>query len=689
MSRDTTSSRPARRPKTAPSGDYDASAITVLEGLEAVRKRPGMYIGSTGSGGLAHLVWEILDNAVDEAIAGHASHVEVRLHADGSVSVTDNGRGIPVDIEARTGRVALLVVLTTLHAGGKFGGGSYQASGGLHGVGASVVNALSERLTAEVCRDAKVHRIEFSRGTPGHFDAQGNFTASEELRVTKAPKGRRTGTTIRWWPDPQVFLPDAALDASEVHARARRITFLVPGLGIAVTDERPDGESACYRSADGLADMVEALSPTRPVAPTLRATGEGTYTETVPVLTDGELRDQEVERTMSVDVALRWCEGYDSTTESFVNVVRTSGGGTHVTGFERALVRELNAAARATKVLRDKDDNFVKDDCLEGLVAVVTVRIDEPQFESQTKDVLGTPPAAAVVNQVVGAALRAFLSAPKSKRPARAILTKVASAAKARIAARAQREAVRKRNAVESSSLPAKLVDCRTRDRARAELALVEGASAMGSARAARDSEFQALLPLRGKVLNTHRATVKAALDNAEIAGIVSAVGAGFGPSFDVTQSRYGKVVILVDADVDGAHIRCLLLTLFHRHMRPLLEAGMVYAAVPPLFKITETGAKGKVHWCVDEAERDAVLARIGAERVKSVMRMKGLGEMDADELRDTTMDPSTRSLRRMTVADAADAASMFELLMGSEVPPRREYITTHAADVDRDAIDA
>ena len=698
---------PASTPRGEKKGaDYTARHLLVLEGLEAVRKRPGMYIGSTDSRGLMHCVWEIIDNSVDEALGGHGSRIEVFLHPDGSVAVHDEGRGIPVDLEPKTGLSGVEVVMTKLHAGGKFGGGSYAASGGLHGVGASVVNALSSRLDVEVDRDGATHSISFRRGVPGVFDGtgpDGAFTAQSGLAKGRrsAKKAGVTGTRIRYWADRQIFLKDARVSLEELYSRARQTAFLVPGLALVVHDNRGiDGAEntvETFHYAGGISEYCDYLAKDRPISDTLRLTGSGTFTETVPVLDEaGHMSPQEVERRLDVDVALRWGTEYDTTVRSFVNIIITPKGGTHLTGFERALVKTVNEHLRAVKLLKVNDDPVVKDDILEGLTAVVTVRLAEPQFEGQTKEVLGTPAAARIVTAVVSEELKNFLSSNhrNTKPQARAVLEKIAAAARTRIAARMHKETQRRKNALETSALPAKLADCRSDDVDKSELFVVEGDSALGTAKLARSSEFQALLPIRGKILNVQKSSVADMLKNAECAAIIQVVGAGTGRSFDLDAARYGKIIMMADADVDGSHIRTLLLTLFYRYMRPLVEAGRVYAAVPPLHRIEVIGqgrAKNEYLYTYSDAELKRTLADLQrrGKRIKDpVQRYKGLGEMDADQLAETTMDPRRRMLRRISLVDAEASEKMFEMLMGTDVAPRREYIVNSAALLDRSRID-
>jgi DNA gyrase subunit B len=700
----------ARMPAGAVADAYTARHLSVLEGLDAVRKRPGMYVGSTDSRGLQHCLWEIFDNAVDEALGGHCSRIEVILHADGSAEVRDNGRGIPVDVERKTRLTGVELVMTRLHAGGKFGGGSYTASGGLHGVGASVVNALSARLDVEVDRDGRTWAASFRRGVTGEFAGPGpdaEFTRKAGLRplgrLTGTGRARKaTGTRIRFWPDRQVFLRDARLGFDTVAERARQTAYLVPGLAITICEEPPGGSESDeprqvqFRFDGGISEFCAHLSSAEPVTDAIRLTGSGNFTETIPVLDDrGHMTPTEVERELTVDVAVQWGSGYDTVVRSFVNVIATPHGGTHVTGFERAMVRTLNDQLRAARLLRNGDEPVTKEDVLEGLVAVVSVRLPEPQFEGQTKEVLGTPAASRIVAQVVGAQLKAYLETPPrgAKQQARSVLEKVVSAARTRIAAREHRDNQRRKSALASSSLPAKLVDCRSADD-RSELFIVEGDSALGTAKLARDSEFQALLPIRGKILNVQKASLADMLKNTECAAIIQVIGAGSGSSFDLDSARYQRVVLLADADVDGAHIRTLLLTLFHRYLRPMLEAGRVFAAVPPLHRIELTNPrKGqeKYRYTYSDSELNRTLLELerrGQRWKEPVQRYKGLGEMDASQLAETTMDPRHRTLRRIRIEDAAAATEIFSLLMGSEVAPRRDFIVSGAAELDPSRID-
>lgn len=681
--------------------DYSASDLAVLEGLDAVRKRPGMYIGSNDGRGLMHCLWEIVDNAVDEAIAGHCRLITITLSPDGSALVSDNGRGIPVDVEPKTKLTGVEVVMTKLHAGGKFGDGNYATSGGLHGVGASVVNALSSRLDVEVDRGGKTHAMSFRRGVPGEFDGEDetvSFRKKSGLRVIAKVPRTRTGTRVRWWADRQVFTTDADYDLAALRQRAQQTTFLVPGLVIDLHDERDPKApyTERFQHKGGIGEYVSALSAGEPIHSVIRIQGTGHFKETVPVLDDqGHMSPQEVERDLHVDIALLWDAGYETNVRSFVNVIATPKGGTHVTGFERAIVKVFNEQLRASKILKTQEENVTKDDVLEGLTGVISVQVPEPQFEGQTKEVLGTPAATRIVGHVVSKELGAWFKNPPrgEKVPAKTLLEKVANAMRARVTARTHRDTQRRKTALESSALPAKLVDCRSNDISESELFIVEGDSALGTAKVARDAKYQALLPIRGKILNVQKASIADMLKNAECASIIQVIGAGSGRSFDLDLARYGKIILMSDADVDGAHIRTLLLTLIHRYMRPLIDDGRVFAAVPPLHRIEiiNQGKANELIYTYSDSEMKAVVADAAKrnKRVKDpVQRYKGLGEMDASQLRETTMDPTKRMLRRITMQDADAAEEVFALLMGSDVAPRKEFIIESAQRISRDTID-
>ncbi|GAA3653268.1 DNA topoisomerase IV subunit B [Nocardioides ginsengisoli] len=665
-----------------------------------------MYIGSTDTRGLMHCLWEIIDNGVDEALGGFARRVEVILHADDSVEVHDDGRGIPTDKEPKTGLPGVEVVATKLHAGGKFGGGSYVATGGLHGVGLSVVNALSSRMDIDVDRSPATQGLSFRRGVPGVFDGEGpsaGFTPQSGLtrKGGRVAKGK-SGTRIRFWPDRQIFTKDADFVLDGLIGRARQTSFIVPGLELVIRDQRAADKAEwteeSFRHDGGIAEFCDFLAHDEPVTEVLRLQGSDVFTETVPLLDDkGHMTPQDVERELTVDVAVRWGTGYDSELRSFVNVIATPKGGTHVSGFETALTKTFNDAMRGAKALKVNDADVIKEDILEGMTAVVTVRLAEPQFEGQTKEILGTPAARTVVRKVVAKELKEFLTSTKraEKAQAKLVMEKVVAASKTRIAARQHKETQRRKNALESSSLPAKLADCRSGDNERTELFIVEGDSALGTAKLARNAEFQALLPIRGKILNVQKASVGDMLKNAECASIIQVVGAGSGRTFDLDARRYGRIIFMADADSDGAHIRTLLATLFFKYMPDLVKAGRVYSAVPPLHRIEISAPKkgqDKYVYTYSDDELQRKLAELKKKNVKwkePVQRYKGLGEMDADQLAETTMDPRRRTLRRLTVDELEVAAEVFELLMGSDVAPRKEFLVQGAYEVDMETIDA
>ncbi|HUH53437.1 MAG TPA: DNA topoisomerase IV subunit B [Microbacteriaceae bacterium] len=686
---------------------YSARHLTVLEGLEAVRKRPGMYIGSTDSRGLMHCMWEIIDNSVDEALAGHGDKIEIVLHEDESVTVSDAGRGVPVDIEPKSGLSGVELVFTKLHAGGKFGGAGYSSSGGLHGVGASVVNALSARMDVEVDRAGKTWAMSFKHGEPGVFagdsptDKFEPFEEASELRVIGKTKKGVTGTRLRYWADPQIFLKTASVDLEQLQERARQTAFLVPGLEIFIDDQRTDsGETYTFKYEGGLSEFVDFLSIDTPITPVWRIEGQHSFVETVPVIDEktGHMDLRETERKCDVDIALRWGSGYDTVVHSFVNIIATPKGGTHLSGFEQGLVRFFKKQVETqSRKLKAGSDRPEKDDILAGLTAVVTVRLPEPQFEGQTKEILGTAAVRSIVSKTITSFLNEKFASNKrdDKANVNALLEKIVAEMKGRISLRAQRDNQRRKSSLENSSLPAKLIDCRSKAVEGTELFIVEGDSALGTARPARDSEYQALLPIRGKILNVQKASLSDMLSNVECSAIIKVIGAGSGRDFDLEQARYGKIIIMSDADVDGAHIRTLLLTLFFRYMRPLIEAGRVYAAVPPLHRviIQNSGRKpNEVVYTYSENELESLLANLrkrGKKYVEPIQRYKGLGEMDADQLAETTMDKEHRLLRRVRVSDAQESARVFELLMGNEVAPRKEFIVNHSDMLDKERIDA
>ncbi len=678
---------PARKRAASNGGDYDQSKIQILEGLEAVRKRPGMYIGGTGGEGLHHLVWEIIDNAVDEAAAGYASHIDVTLHPDGSIEVTDDGRGIPIG-RKEDGRTALEVVYTELHAGGKFGSGAYSSSGGLHGVGASVVNALSSKLVAEVDRDGATHRLVFLEREPGNYTSAGKFKPTSKLAKVKKIPANRTGTRVRFWPDLDVFDPDARIEYDQVRDHVARVCFLVPGLKVKLHDKRGKGtKPETFVANGGLADYVDYLSIGETVTDILTIHDEGTFEEKVPV--DGKM--QTVTRPCTVDIAARWVKGFESSLVSFVNTIPTSDGGTHVAGFERALSRVANEVLLADtkklkKLAKQGNDRATPADIQEGLVAAVKVTFPEPQFKGQTKQELGTPAVQNLVYETVKSGFTDWVSGGGRKSQINALREKMAQAVINRVASKQQLDARRKAANLSSTGMPDKLADCRLHG-PDSELLIVEGNSAAGPAIQGRDAETMAVLPLRGKVVNAGKASLKQVIENAEAQALITAIGAGSGRDFDIDQCRYGRIIILCDADVDGSHIRCLLLTLFYHLMRPLLENGMVYAAQPPLFA---TKHRGELLYAFDDEERDRLSEEKGLTLDKW-KRFKGLGEMNVDELADTTLNRETRILKRMDMDDgrhAEKAARLFEVLMGNDVATRKDYIVSNSSLIDQDLLD-
>ena len=677
---------------------YGADDLTHLEGLEAVRKRPGMYIGSTDSRGINHLFAEVVDNSTDEGVAGYATRVVVTLHADGSVQVDDDGRGIPTGTHAKSGLSGVELVLTRLHAGGKFGGSGYKTSGGLHGVGASAVNALSHRFDVTVKQDGKVHQMSFKHGVPGAFDAPGpkaKFTRHSGLNlVGKMKRGERSGTSIRYWYDSRYFEAGAALDVEGVRAKMRNTAFLVPGVTYVLRTAIDDTiNEETFHFPHGLGDMVDFLSPDgeKPVCGTLLITGEGTYKENAADAAG--VMQSNVERRAEVEVALRWGTGYERTVECFTNTIRNVHGGTHRRGFDRAMAKALQDAISKTRgLLKPKEDMPTIEDVLEGMTAVVHVRLPEPQFTSQTKDELSTAGITRVLQGIVDRHVKAWTEDRKTKSEAKVVLQKVVDASRVRLTQKQQKDAARRKTALEGAAMPPKLVDCRTTGVSRSELFLVEGDSALGSARMARVSEYQALLPLRGKILNVQKASLGDTLKNAEIASIVQVLGAGTGRTFDLATMRYGRVILMADADVDGSHIRTLLITLFAKYMRPVIEDGRLYAAMPPLHKLVTKGRNPETHFTFTQREMETKfveLEQAGKQIVTPVPRFKGLGEMDADELWDTTMNPATRSVRRITMDDVEAAETALELLMGEKVEPRRNWLVASSDRVDREAIDA
>ncbi|WP_429881783.1 DNA topoisomerase (ATP-hydrolyzing) subunit B [Geobacillus stearothermophilus] len=622
---------------------YDASQIQVLEGLEAVRKRPGMYIGSTGPKGLHHLVWEIVDNSIDEALAGYCTEIHVTIGKDNSITVADNGRGIPVDVHEATGRPAVEVIMTVLHAGGKFGGGGYKVSGGLHGVGASVVNALSEWLEVYVYRDGKIHYQKYERGKP-----------CTDLQVIGETD--RTGTTTRFKPDPEIFTETTEFDYETLAVRLRELAFLNRGLKITLTDERVDNRKSEYFYEGGIRSYVRHLNRTREVL------------HEEPIYIAGE-RDG-----IAVEIALQYNDGYTSNIYSFVNNIHTHEGGTHESGFKMALTRIINDYARKQQIFKDNDANLTGEDVREGLTAIVSIKHPSPQFEGQTKTKLGNSDARTVTDAVFSEQFETFLL--EHPTIARKIVEKGMMAARARLAAKKARELTRRKSALEVSNLPGKLADCSSRDPSISELYIVEGDSAGGSAKQGRDRHFQAILPLRGKILNVEKARIDKILSNNEVRAIITALGTGIGEEFDISKARYHKVIIMTDADVDGAHIRTLLLTFFYRYMRQFIEHGYVYIAQPPLYKI-EQGKQ--VRYAYNDRQLEKILAELPEQPKPTIQRYKGLGEMNPEQLWETTMNPEKRTLLQVSLQDAIDADETFEILMGDKVEPRRQFIEENA----------
>ncbi len=625
---------------------YDENQIQILEGLEAVRKRPGMYIGSTSSRGLHHLVWEIVDNSIDEALAGYCDEINVFINKDNSITVKDNGRGIPVGIHEKVGRPAVEVIMTTLHAGGKFGGGGYKVSGGLHGVGASVVNALSTELSVQVEREGKIHLQRFERGTPvGELEILG--------------ESDRTGTTITFKPDGEIFTETLIYEYDILAVRLRELAFLNRGIKITIKDEREDGKENEYYYEGGIKSYVEHLNRTREVL------------HEEPIYVEG------AKDGISVEVALQYNDSFTSNIYSFANNIHTYEGGTHESGFKTALTRVINDYARKYGIFKENDQNLTGEDVREGLTAIVSIKHPDPQFEGQTKTKLGNSEARAITDSIFSEKMEKFML--ENPSVARKIIDKGLMAARARAAAKKARELTRRKSALEISNLPGKLADCSSKDPSISEIYIVEGDSAGGSAKSGRDRHFQAILPLRGKILNVEKARLDRILGNQEIRMIVTALGTGIGEDFDITKARYHKVVIMTDADVDGAHIRTLLLTFFYRYMRPIIENGYIYIAQPPLYKVQQ----GKrIMYAYNDRELENIMNELPSQPKPGLQRYKGLGEMNATQLWDTTMDPEHRTLLQVSLEDAIDADETFEMLMGDKVEPRRNFIEENALHV-------
>ncbi len=632
---------------------YDASQIQVLEGLEAVRKRPGMYIGSTSSAGLHHLVWEIVDNSIDEALAGFATHIEIEITKENHIRVTDDGRGIPVDIQEKTGRPAVETVFTVLHAGGKFGGGGYKVSGGLHGVGASVVNALSTDLTVQVFKDGNIYEQSYKRGA-----------VLEDLKIIG--KTDKHGTSVYFVPDPEIFQETTVFEFDKLANRVRELAFLNKGLKLTITDfreEEPVRKSFCYEG--GIKSYVEHLNKSKQVL----------FEE--PIYVEGE------QDGIQVEVAMQYTSGYHTNLLSFTNNIHTYEGGTHESGMKTALTRVINDYARRQKLMKENEEKLSGEDVREGLTAVVSIKHPDPQFEGQTKTKLGNSEARTITDRLFSTHFDKFLM--ENPQVARKIVEKGILASKARLAAKRAREVTRKKSGLEISNLPGKLADCSSNDPTISELFIVEGDSAGGSAKQGRSRHFQAILPIRGKILNVEKATLDKILANEEIRSLFTAMGTGFGGDFDLSKARYQKLVIMTDADVDGSHIRTLLITLFYRYMRPAVEAGYIYIAQPPLYKLKQ----GKNEYYIqNDKELEEKLKELPAHPKPQLSRYKGLGEMDAEQLWETTMNPENRSMLQVSVEDAAEADQILDILMGDRVEPRREFIESNAKYVNMEDLD-
>ena len=632
--------------ETAVSGSYNAEQIHVLEGLEAVRKRPAMYIGSTSARGLHHLVYEVVDNSIDEALAGHCTEIKVIIHADNSITVVDNGRGIPVDMMKKEKKPAVEVIMTVLHAGGKFGDGGYKVSGGLHGVGVTCVNALSEHMEVEVRRGGKCYGIEFKQG-------------KTSKKLYEKGTADATGTTVHFKPDSSIFT-ETEYSYETLRLRIRELAFLNKGITISLTDERPEGRSETFHFAGGIIEFVNFVDQNKDKI------------NAKPIYLEGE------KNSIIVEVAMQYCDTYNENVFTYVNNINTEEGGTHLSGFRKALTRTINNYARANKLLKDNEDALSGDDVREGLTAVLSLKVPNPQFESQTKIKLGNSEVMPIVDSLVGDTLAEFME--ENPAVAKKIVEKGIVAARARLAARKARELTRRKNAMDLGGLPGKLADCKSRNVEDTEIYLVEGDSAGGSAKQGRNSDFQAILPLRGKILNVEKARLDKILSSEEIRNMITAFGCGIGDDFNLDKARYGKIIIMTDADVDGAHIRTLLLTFFYRYMQPLIKEGHVYIAQPPLYLIRKSQKEHYYAYSDDELQQ--ILDKVGRDSNPYIQRYKGLGEMNPGQLWETTMDPAARTILQVQLEDAAEADTIFSILMGDKVEPRRQFIEQNANNV-------
>ena len=632
--------------ETAVSGSYNAEQIHVLEGLEAVRKRPAMYIGSTSARGLHHLVYEVVDNSIDEALAGHCTEIKVIIHADNSITVVDNGRGIPVDMMKKEKKPAVEVIMTVLHAGGKFGDGGYKVSGGLHGVGVTCVNALSEHMEVEVRRGGKCYGIEFKQG-------------KTSKKLYEKGTADATGTTVHFKPDSSIFT-ETEYSYETLRLRIRELAFLNKGITISLTDERPEGRSETFHFAGGIIEFVNFVDQNKDKI------------NAKPIYLEGE------KNSIIVEVAMQYCDTYNENVFTYVNNINTEEGGTHLSGFRKALTRTINNYARANKLLKDNEDALSGDDVREGLTAVLSLKVPNPQFESQTKIKLGNSEVMPIVDSLVGDTLAEFME--ENPTVAKKIVEKGIVAARARLAARKARELTRRKNAMDLGGLPGKLADCKSRNVEDTEIYLVEGDSAGGSAKQGRNSDFQAILPLRGKILNVEKARLDKILSSEEIRNMITAFGCGIGDDFNLDKARYGKIIIMTDADVDGAHIRTLLLTFFYRYMQPLIKEGHVFIAQPPLYLIRKSQKEHYYAYSDDELQQ--ILDKVGRDSNPYIQRYKGLGEMNPGQLWETTMDPAARTILQVQLEDAAEADTIFSILMGDKVEPRRQFIEQNANNV-------
>ena len=632
--------------ETAVSGSYNAEQIHVLEGLEAVRKRPAMYIGSTSARGLHHLVYEVVDNSIDEALAGHCTEIKVIIHADNSITVIDNGRGIPVDMMKKEKKPAVEVIMTVLHAGGKFGDGGYKVSGGLHGVGVTCVNALSEHMEVEVRRGGKCYGIEFKQG-------------KTSKKLYEKGTAEETGTTVHFKPDASIFT-ETEYSYDTLRLRIRELAFLNKGITITLSDERPEGRTESFHFAGGIIEFVEFVDQNKDKI------------NAKPIYLEGE------KNSIIVEVAMQYCDTYNENVFTYVNNINTEEGGTHLSGFRKALTRTINNYARANKLLKDNEDALSGDDVREGLTAVLSLKVPNPQFESQTKIKLGNSEVMPIVDSLVGDTLAEFME--ENPAVAKKIVEKGIVAARARLAARKARELTRRKNAMDLGGLPGKLADCKSRNVEDTEIYLVEGDSAGGSAKQGRNSDFQAILPLRGKILNVEKARLDKILSSEEIRNMITAFGCGIGDDFNLAKARYGKIIIMTDADVDGAHIRTLLLTFFYRYMQPLIKEGHVFIAQPPLYLIRKN--QKEHYYAYSDEELQQILDKVGRDSNPYVQRYKGLGEMNPGQLWETTMDPASRTILQVQLEDAAEADTIFSILMGDKVEPRRQFIEANAKKV-------